>query len=345
MINRSVTRFAAVAFAALVATALTGCTAPQPFGERHDLVIHADSALWNQVEPVVLETLEARVFTTRPERTFEVTYVAPQDALWQDFRLFWQVLVMGTPQDELVAELVEDSDDPDAQPPAIVHLKDRWARGQLITVMLLPEQGTAQAVHDLLPDLFARLEDAYDEWVIQRMYSSGVNDSLGQVLSEQGFVLDVPRVYEFYREDSIFRFRNVLQLGDREVLRSLLVTWHNGIETPPPDTLLAWRERLGDGYYEPAQDVQQEGLRWDTVRAAETDALELRGVFEDRTEFPAAGPFITRAVPCLEADRTYYLDAWLYAPGADKHPYLRQLKILMDSFRCGVAGVAPVAEG
>jgi hypothetical protein len=345
MIDRSLTRFAAVGIPALAAVALSGCKAPQAFGERQDLVIRADSVLWSQVEPAVLETMEARVFTTHPERTFEVTYVAPGDTLWQDFRLFWNVLVMGTPQDELVADLVDDSDNPDARPPAIVHVGDRWARGQLVTVLLLPEQGTGPAVRDILPDLFADLKDAYDDWVTRRMYSSGVNDSLGQVLSDAGFVLDVPKVYEFYREDSIFRFRNVLQQGDRELFRSLLVTWHDGVEAPPPDSLLAWRRQLGDRYYEPAQDVQQEGLRWDTVRVAGTDALELRGVFHDRTEFPAAGPFVTRAIPCPGEDRTYYLDAWLYAPGTDKYPYLRQLEILMGSFRCGAAGGAPVSGG
>ncbi len=68
------------------------------------------------------------------------------------------------------------------------------------------------------------------------------------------------------------------------------------------------------------------------------DGLELRGVWQDNDTFPAAGPFVTRAVPCPRQNRTYYMDAWLFAPGTDKYPYLRQLEIVLDSFRCTEEG-------
>lgn len=340
MTYRNVTRLAAAVALIHAAGALTACKAPQAFGERHDLVIRADSTLWTQIDSAVLATLERRVYTTRPERTFEVIYVAPEDTLWEDFRLFWQVLVIGTPQDELAADLAEGSSEPGVEPPALVQLENRWARGQLVTVLLLPEQGTAEAARQILPDVYEQLSSEYTEWATARMYSSGINDSLVAVLEQHGFTLAVPRVYEFMREDSLFRFRNSHLMGDTELIRSLLVTWESGIDSLRPDSLFAWRQQLGQNYYEPAQLVLQEGFRWDTIQVAGREALELRGVFQDETEFPAAGPFITRQIPCPDQDRTYYMDAWLYAPSNDKYPYVRQLEILMQSFRCTGAAMA-----
>jgi len=343
MTKRTLSRVAAATLAASGAAALSGCKAPQAFGERQALIVQAEPALWTAVEPAVRASLERQVFTTRPERTFEVTYVAPDDTTWSEFRLFWQVLVMGTPGDETVADLVSDSDDPDARPPAIVQLEDRWARGQLVTVMLLPEEGTAAAARDLLPELYSRLMQRYTAWVTERMYTTGVDDSLRQVLAEHGFTLDVPRVYENSQQDDVFRFRNYYQAGDSDLLRSLLVTWQEGVDPVRPDSLFLWRERLAETHYDPQQDILQEGLRWDTVSVAGRSVLELRGVFQDRSEFPAAGPFITRAVPCPDQNRTYYMDGWLYAPGTAKYPYVMQLELLMDSFRCA-GSLASAAE-
>ena len=345
MTERTLSRVAAASILASGAVALAGCKAPQAFGERHALIVHADTALWAQVEPAVRESLERTVFTTRPERTFELTHVAPDDETWSEFRLFWQVLVIGSPDEEIVADLVGDSDDPDARPPAIVQQQGRWARGQRVTVMLLPEQGTAAAVRDLLPELYSLLMEQYREWVRDRMYTTGVDDSLRQALAEHGFTLDVPRVYETGREDSVFRFRNTYQAGQSDLFRSLLVTWQQGVDPVQPDSLFAWRERLGDTGYDPPQDILQEGLRWDTVTVAGQSTVELRGVYQDRAEFPAAGPFIARAVPCQEQNRTYYMDGWVFAPGTAKYPYVLQLELLMGSFDCAGARALAAAEG
>jgi hypothetical protein len=52
--------------------------------------------------------------------------------------------------------------------------------------------------------------------------------------------------------------------------------------------------------------------------------------------YPAAGPFISRAYVCPSANRTFFVDAWLYLPDVDrpKHEYMIQLRTLLDTFRC-----------
>ena len=320
-------------FILAVALVSSGCKAPQPFGDRHSLIVRADSALWLSVDSSFITALEQRVFTTRSERRFKLTFVEASDTLWRNFRLWEQVVVLGASHDEVTRRVLRASDDPNASPPAIVQAKDIWARGQAVTLMLLPDQDADVAVIGLLPDLYALLEEQYKDWVVQRMYVSGVNDSLIEALAGVGFTLELPKVYGHYQEDSAFRFRNAYP-DPGTLLRSVLVSWETGLDPVDLDALREWREQIDETRYDPPHNILDDHLRFDTVSFGELDAVELRGVWQDRSDFPAAGPFITRAMSCATQDRTYFIDAWLYAPGTDKYPYVRQLEVLLDSFRC-----------
>ena len=315
---------------ALALLPLAACNEPQSFGDRHSIIVRADAELWAAVEAELLATLEQRVFTTRPERKFKVTYVAPDDERWESLRLWQQVVVIGPASGGLVQQIVSSK----VAAPAFVQKEGTWARGQTVTVLYLPETGQADAVRQLIPQLYATLEEQYQTWVIERMYTSGVNDSLGLALAELCFTLQVPNVYIHSTEDSVVRIGNPYRQGETDILRSVLITWLSGTQEVTPEELRAWREEAGASRYDPPQEVQDEGLRYADVEVNGRAGIELRGVWRDRAEFPAAGPFITRAIVCPEQNRTYYIDAWLYAPGTDKYPYVKQLEILLDSFRC-----------
>jgi hypothetical protein len=330
MINDRAKYSAAATLAASIVLAVSGCKAPQAFGDRNSVIVRADPALWSQVDSMVMATLEERAYTTRPERIFKVTFVAADDTLWQDLRKWQQVVVVGTRGNSTIDNIVS----PNIAAPALAHTTDVWARGQTVTAVLLPESNQAAAVRELLPDLYTALREQYDEWLVARMYTTGVNDSLDRALQEDGLTLQLPKVYMHSRQDSILRFGNPYRQGDSDLLRSMLLTWVSGTEPVTPEALAAWREMIGTSYYEPAQDVLEEGIRFDSVEVDGVQALELRGVWQDRADFPAAGPFITRAIACPSQDRTYYIDAWLFAPGKDKYSYLRQMEILLDTFRC-----------
>jgi hypothetical protein len=213
-----------------------------------------------------------------------------------------------------------------------------------VTLLLLPEEDQAEAVRSLLPDLYMLLEDRYDDWVVERMYTTGVNDSLKQVLAGHGFTLELPRVYLYSRQDSLFRFGNPYRQGDSDLLRSIALTWTAGTGTTSEEALQGWRETIDETLYEPKQDILlKKGDGFAAIEVGGLEGLEFRGVWQDRAEFPAAGPFITRAVECPQQNRTYYMDAWLFAPGKDKYPYVRQLEILLDSFRCAGEGSSPMS--
>jgi hypothetical protein len=185
----------------------------------------------------------------------------------------------------------------------------------------------------MLPRLRERLVREYDEWTLERMYTTGANDSLSRALADLGLALTIPNVYTVTPLDTGFRFRNAYPDPGR-LIRSLLVTWSADTTMPTPERLRAWRARAGERNYDPPQQLLEEDQRFAPIEVNGQAGLELRGIWQDRSDFPAAGPLIARAVTCPAQGRTYYFDAWVYAPEGDKYPYVRQVEILLDSFRC-----------
>lgn len=324
---------------AVLAAAPSACKAPQAYGERNSIIVRVDSALWRAHEPLIEATLEPRIYTVRPERTFEITPVFPRAPQWETLREWQQVLVLGTAEDPLVRELLKRAGAA-AEPWTSAQLEDVWARGQIVSVLAIPAEVDAERLRVELEQIHQVVDRQLIAWVRNRMFASGVNDSLRDALRARGFSLTLPKVYDFAIQDSIFLFRNA-HPDPSSLIRSLLVSWVSEEEAgwPDPGRVRAWREDVDERFYETPQDIAPQGLRFDTVTVQERRALEMRGVWQDRGDFPAAGPFITRAVPCAEQRRLYYMDAWLYAPDKeDKYPYVLQLETLLDSFRCVVPG-------
>lgn len=310
-----------------------GCKAPQAFGDRNSIIVLADPALWSRIDSLFLSRVELRAYTTRPERVFNVTHVSTGDTLWNDLRQWQELVVVGTAGHPVVEDLLKRRREEVGPPPTIFEAHDVWAGRQTVTVLLLPPERPAEAVPTQLDRLAERLQERYRDWVRRRMYASGVNDSLHSVLAAYGFTLQLPRVYDHGRQDSLFRFRSVYP-DPGSLLRSVLVTWKTDGALPTPEALRGWREAIDTTIYQPNQEILERGQRYDTLSVGDRTALEYRGVWQDRSDFPAAGPFIVRAVPCPDQGRTYYMDGWVYAPGKDKHLYVLQLQEILDSFRC-----------
>ena len=316
--------------------ALGGCDKTGAYGDVNSIIVGASMELWDEVGETVTTGLEPTIFTVRDERTFKITWQDPLGADWDILREFKQVLLIGTLADPWIAEAMEESEVTNAEPvgvPGVVQLIDVWARGQLVTVLLLsPGQGAAE-VEAHVGELGALFDGQYRTYARTRMFVSGRDSLLADTLrAVGGFMLDLPRVYRWDYQDSIFIFRND-NPDPAELIREIAVTWRSPIAGPLPDSaILDWRLSLTRTYYADEQMVADE---LPPGRNLSDDAYELRGIWESPPDaWPAAGPFLTRTKVCPDQNRTYLLDSWLYAPGKDKYEYMLQLEYILDSFQC-----------
>ena len=334
----------AALFALAVLLGVAACEKPRAFGDANSVVVAADPGLWEEVQDTILSVLEPRIFTVRRERSFRLTFQDPADEAWTRLQNFRQELLIGSRQDPWVARALEErSSDEPLSPPQILQVRDVWARNQLVTVMLLPEGGGAEAVHPLIDPLQRLMDQQFREYARARMYVSGRDTALTDTLMrEHGFQIEIPNVYRWAREtDSIFVFRND-NPDPSELIRQVTVAWRSPLpeEMPPHETLLEWRQELAQEHYSyPQVHDTTLFLRQDTTFRG-MEMREVQAVWSNPPEdqFPAGGPFIFRAIACPEDDRLYLVDAWLYAPGEDKYEYMIQLETIMESFRCRPEG-------
>ncbi|MFB6368363.1 MAG: DUF4837 family protein [Gemmatimonadota bacterium] len=320
----------------LAAGGVAACDDPQAYGQANSLILRAPDSLWAQLEDTTYAALERTIRTVREEHQFRVTHVSPGSDDWQDLRRFHQVVIFGTPDDPMMQRVLEAAGRPDAEPPAVVQAQDMWARGQLVTGVLLEPGNEAETWKAQLDEIHRSIDQQYRDYVFRRMYVSGVDTTLMDSLrAEYGFTVRVPNVYTVQRfpEENMVIFRND-NPDPSELIRSLTVAWRPRLDSLVPDTAFAWRSRIDTTYYNVPQllhrDTATRPRRF--THNQQRPALEVQGTWEDQSDFPAAGPFVARLIQCPE--RTFFLDAWLYAPGKDKYQYMLQLQRLMDSFRC-----------
>lgn len=329
-------RFAVAALLPLILAA-GGCEQKSAvaFGGANTIIMVAPERLWGAVEDTVMTALEPRIFTVRDERTFDVTHVAPSDENWLRLREFKQVVLLGYEGDPWLESAVSGMENVPRTLPTIETVGEVWARDQVVTVVLLPRGAGAEAVESVIPELHRLLDERFKGYVRQRMYLSGRDDPLQERLAaEYGFSLLLPELYRHERRGQVHLFRNHYAAGSRELRRAVLVTWREGAAPADSAALLAWRDSVASTAYAFRQQVARERLL--VERGVDgPGALQLQGAWETPAEeFPAGGPFIARAVPCASQDRTYLLDAWLYAPGEDKYEFMLQLENILDSFEC-----------
>lgn len=332
---RSFTRLCALALP-LVLLAACGNRSSAAYGDANSIILVAPDSVWEEAGSKIEQALEPRIMTVRAERTFELTQVSPSDPDLLRLRLWRQVLVVGQASDPWVSAVLADREPP-ATLPAIVERNDVWARGQRVTAVVLPPEGSTAALVELLPELHQLLDQRFRNYAQARMFVSGRNDSLQAALrAESGFGILLPSVYTVkHPNEQTYLFRNDNMVGG-QLVRMIQVTWRPGRAELSRDAVLAWRDRAGEGTYWPVQQVQPDLLETRPIEGAAAGGLEVRGAWSgDIDGFPMAGPFITRALYCPAQDRTYLLDSWLYAPAKDKYEYMLQLETILDTFACG----------
>ncbi|MBI4519968.1 MAG: DUF4837 family protein [Gemmatimonadetes bacterium] len=328
-----------VQIAALLAAAVvsTGCAKPGAYGEVTSIIVGAATELWDAIDDSLYAALEPRIFTVRDERTFEVTPIDPRDTPWARLRQWKQVVIFGTATDPWLEEPLREAADREVVAPSLHEANDVWARGQTVTLALLPTEAATAAALTLVEPLHELIDDRFWRYAQARMFITPADTTRERILAEQArFTLRVPGVYRASQRDSIYQFRND-NPSPAELIRSVLVTWRT--PTPEPITardVLEWRRDIVARAYDPSQITDTSHVEFGQLQMDGHAAFQAQAVWLNPPDlgFPAGGPFITRVVLCPEQGRTYLLDAWLYAPGKPKYEYMIQLLTILDSFRC-----------
>jgi hypothetical protein len=317
------------------------CSKPAAWGEATSLILVASGNVWAEVEDSTYVVLEPTILTTREEKKFNVSHVDPASPELQDLIVFRQVIVLGTLESPLVQAAAEEAGIT-AEAPSTFTASDVWARGQLVTVVVAEAGQEAETWLRILPDLIDVIDARYREWVLERMFVSGVDSVVADSLGARfGFGIQIPRVYQFViREgprDTVVILRND-NPDPSELIRSLLITWRPRLAELTEEVALDWRAAIDSVHYNVPQRIEPSGKEPRAFRISGREALEVTGTWVDEGTFPAAGPYISWLVGC--PDKTVFIDAFLYAPRKPKYEYMIQLEQILSSFTCPAESAA-----
>lgn len=334
-------RRSSLLLSALIATTVvaSACEKPRAWGEWNSIIAGVSNERWSEIQDIVYSALEPRIFTVRPEKMFRVTQQDPREEAWNQLQRFRQLLVIGSADDPWVAQALAKLDQDTFDPPELLQVDNVWARGQRVSIILLSPTGGEEEVATLLEPLFEVLDGQYRQWVLKRMFMTPPDTALGDSLvAEAGFKLLVPEVYYWRRAGDVYIFRND-NPDPSELIRQVTVSWRDvDLSEIDEQDIVAWREEVQASYFSYPQVVDTTAMRGRRMQLGDLEIFELRAIWENPPEaFPAAGPFITRAIGCPALGRTYFVDAWLYAPSKDKYQYMIQLETILDTFRCAEA--------
>ena len=336
------TKLSSIIAVAALALGLGSCDSTAlAYGDANSIIAVMRPELWEEVSEDVYSALEQTIRTVRNEKTFTVTYQDPSGDYWGDLRRFRQMLLIGTLADSWIQEALDgDNEDPSMTRLGIHQVGDVWARGQQVTVVLLPDDGGVGELTLHLAEVHELLDEQFRTYALNRMYMSGADTALADTLAiEAGFSLILPAVYRWNQSDSVFLFRND-NPDPSELIRQIGVTW----KTPIPsaiqqETVLEWRSELVAGHYSEPQDHALENVSSGPIEHLGNNGYQVQAEWRNPPDrgWPAGGVFITRVIVCENQNRSYLLDSWLYAPGKEKYEYMIQLETILDSFRCGSA--------
>ena len=101
------------------------------------------------------------------------------------------MLLIGTSQDTWIQEaLGRGSEGSSITRVGIHQVEDVWARGQQVTVVLLPDGGGLEELTPHLAEVHELLDEQFRTYVVNRMYMSGADTALADTLAiEAGFSL------------------------------------------------------------------------------------------------------------------------------------------------------------
>jgi hypothetical protein len=217
--------------------------------------------------------------------------------------------------------------------PSIVERQDVWARRQLVTALVLPRENTVQALFRELPVLRDHFDRRYRDFVRSRMFASAPDTALQrQLAAEAGFSLLLPNLYRMERRGDAYVFRTTTDMGS-ELMRTITVVGRPGAQPIDGELAMAWRSELAAEIYDPPQQTLVG--RFEAQPIAQQGGTELQGSWSASDNgWPFGGPFVAYAVPCPAQDRTYFVDAWVFAPGRPKYEYMIQFETILASFEC-----------
>ncbi|MGF1637754.1 MAG: DUF4837 family protein [Cyclobacteriaceae bacterium] len=320
-------------------------------GAPGEVILVMDSLLWEGELGVELrETFKSSIPSLpRDEPYFKVSYVQPQkfNSVLQSAKNIIFVTVMdesSAANRKLKGYFTKESLEMIDNDPSLYMLakKDDFARGQDILHLFGQNQETLiENIVENREKLRQYFTDAENKRLHKSLFASKQRSGITSLIqSEYNCSIQVPAGYEIAIQDTSFIW---LRHFSREVDRNVFIyyTDYTSLDQFKQENIVDLRHEITKKYIYGDPD----NLRSFVVTEEESFPLfsreinfngkytvELRGLWKTNN-ISMGGPFTSYTLVDEDTQRLYYVEGFLYSPGKDQREFMRELEVIMNTFK------------
>lgn len=218
--------------------------------------------------------------------------------------------------------------------------KDEYAIGQEITHLFgINEQALLNNLNNNKERLLHYFEKTALERTATKLYSAAEKKNLSnKLMQDHQFSLKIPAGYDLAKEENNFVW---LRFLDPRVDKSIIVYYkdYTSQDVFQTENLLALREEVSTRHL---RDIEKPDIyiTYQDVLPMESKATTFNGEFAMEaiglwrvSDNSAGGPYKSYAFVDPELNRLYYIEGFVRAPGKDKREPLRELQVIMETFK------------
>lgn len=325
-------------------------TLPTARGASGEVVLVMDSVAWQgELGDELRQTfLKAMPGLPQPEPYFSVRYVDPFK-LNKVLRNAKNMLFVATLENKSRAGrrmrnyFTESSIQRIEEDPNLFKLgkSNQFARGQEVLFLFgTTEEALIENLKNNRKEVRNHFHSVEIDRLQQNLYKANEQRSVNRnLLEDEGFYLRVPYGYELvpldHSPENFFWLRN---LGD-EVDKSVVVAYENytSEDAFTPEGIMQLRRRVmrqnirdDSTTYMTTQDLVP--VEFDTVNFNGKYAIEARGLWK-MSNNSMGGPFLSYTFVDEETNRLYYIEGFVYSPGKQKRPSVREVEAIIKTFK------------
>jgi len=215
----------------------------------------------------------------------------------------------------------------------VLYREDLWARGQDVYFVLMDgAEKEDYVLARMAPTLRRRFREStllrYRSFLLEGRENKGGGKYLWR---KHNFSIRYPKEYRVLQERPDL---GAIELHRKDPSRVIGIFWMGGMDRAPTladsTFLMAYRASVVDTLY---GDTMLAGAgHFESSELGEHAAIRQTGTWQNEEDL-TGGPFVSYYLYDEERLRLLVLDLALYAPGLEKHPYMRELEALATTFR------------
>ncbi len=323
---------------------------PTARGASGELLLVMDSASWQGElgDEIRVTFMKAMPGLPQPEPYFSVKYVDPLK-LNKVLRNAKNMLFVATLDNESTAGRKMRSYFTDASieriqsDPDLFQFgkKDLFAKGQQVLFLFgTSDEELIQNMRESREAVRSHFHTIEIDRIQKNLYQANEKRAVNQnLLKDKGFYLRVPYEYEPVPLDHDPEKFTWLRSLDNEVDKSIVVA-HEDYTTEDvftPEGIKDLRRRVmrsnirdDSTTYMTVQDLVP--IEIDTINFNGKFAVEARGLWK-MSNNSMGGPFLGYAFVDEESGRLYYIEGFVYSPGKQKRPFIREVEAILKTFK------------